>query len=92
MTKNSSAGTEANASLYETDSYVVRVGNSLDFDGPTKERPLYQIVNKTTEVVEREEFALPFAIRTALGLEEDLVKVMAGDGAESSPELVIATH
>ena len=80
--------TEANASLFETDSYQVVVGPSLDFDGPTPGRVLYQIINKVTNVVEREEFALPFAIRTAIGLDKDLVEVRAGDDEEDVPQIV----
>jgi len=79
---------KSDTSLFETDSYRVIVGPSLDFDGPTPGRVLYQIVNKETEVVEREEFALPFAIRTAMGLDEDLIKVLAGDDEEDVPALV----
>jgi len=84
---------EAPASLFETDTYCVKVGASLDFDGPTKGRPLYQVVNKNTAVVEREEFALPFAIRTAQGLEEDLELALAGgDGAAKGASPVVLAH
>lgn len=61
-----------NDCLYETNTYFVRVGGSLDFDGPTANRLLYQVVNRNTEVVEREDFALPFAIRMAKDLEREL--------------------
>ncbi len=79
-----------NNNLFETDEYTVSVGKSLDFDGPTPGRLLYQIINKNTSVVEREDFALPFAIETAKSLQEQLVVALEGEGAGSTT--AILTH
>ncbi len=79
-----------NNNLFETDEYTVSVGKSLDFDGPTPGRLLYQIINKNTAVVEREDFALPFAIETAKSLQEQLVVALEDEGAGGAP--AILTH
>lgn len=54
-----------NNAIHENDNYIVSVGESLDYDGPTAKRLMYQIINKETGVVERENFALPYAIAEA---------------------------
>jgi len=73
--------------LYETNTYKISVGKSLDFDGPTPGRLLYQVINKNTQVVEREDFALASAIQTANVLDEQLVEAL---GTESP--LTIVAH
>ena len=70
-----------NDNLYENDTYFVRVGISIDYEGPTKERSIYQVVNKLTEVIEREDFALPSAIEHANYLHEALEKVQQNTSA-----------
>lgn len=64
-----------NDSLYSNLHYFIRVGESLDFNGPTENRLLYQIVNRETEVVEHEAFALPNAIKAADTLNTELSAV-----------------
>lgn len=48
--------------LFDTDNYVVRVGDSLDFGSKDSPRDIYQIVNIHTQVVEREELIYPSAV------------------------------
>jgi len=85
MTKNNTV--EEQEILHQTDTYRVVVGKSLDFDGPTPGRLLYQVVNKNTQVVEREDFALAAAIMTANMLDEQLVEVLG-----STSPLTIVAH
>ena len=70
-----------NDNLYENDLYFVRVGVSIDYDGPTKERDIYQVVNKQTMMIERENFALPSAIEDANYLHEALIRVQPQSAA-----------
>jgi hypothetical protein len=62
-------------SLFENENYKVVVGESIDYDGPTKPRLLYQIVNTKTDVIEREDFMYPSAVDIARRLNEDVMAI-----------------
>lgn len=64
------------AILYSTDNYIMRVGDSLDFDHAGEEpRAIYQLVNIYTEVIEREELVYAQAVALCRGLDEAYKKM-----------------
>lgn len=76
--------------LFHTESYYVRVGTTDVINGGAilKTLPIYEIVNKVTEVVEAKDYILPNTITACIELTRELSEVVNNWNAKSTPIVI----